>query len=497
MTEGRRYVALVLLVTALTQVLWMTVVPPFRGSDEFDHAFRAAGVASGQWRAEERADDGRGILVQVPPDLVEAAEGECTALPYTGYDDCHGAGDPGADLVLVGSGAGRYNPLFYWVMGSAAQSFEGTSALYAMRAVAGLLCLLLVGSAAWAASVRDGRWSRATLLFAMPPVMVFSMSIAAPNGIEMAAALALWSALLGFDRQGDPRVQRGLLAVASVGASVLVTVRLLGPVFALMVLLTVWVLQPGMVRRAYALYRRFLLGCLGVVLASVAGAVYWSLSVRATTPGPQSTGASEWLWSSLVAWPLQSIAAFPYRNQHGPLWVYPAVLLIFLALVVVAVRRGEARGRLVVVLAVLMSMALPVALSLATVSGFGLIWQGRYGLPYAVGIVLLAGAVLDRAGLPPAHVVRREQVLVVTSAVVLAVASAACLLKVLADELNRDVSMADPSWHPPGQALIWVVCAVVGAASIAAVLPGWRLAANASRRDSGQMESQTRGRGDD
>src|SRR4051812_17846045 len=48
--NGWRVAALVLLATLLAQAAWILAVPPFRGMDEFDHAFRAAGVASGQWR---------------------------------------------------------------------------------------------------------------------------------------------------------------------------------------------------------------------------------------------------------------------------------------------------------------------------------------------------------------------------------------------------------------------------------------------------------------
>jgi hypothetical protein len=48
--SARRFGLLVLVGFLLAQAVWILTVPPFRGIDEFDHSFRAAGVASGPWR---------------------------------------------------------------------------------------------------------------------------------------------------------------------------------------------------------------------------------------------------------------------------------------------------------------------------------------------------------------------------------------------------------------------------------------------------------------
>lgn len=45
----RRFAFLVFLGALLMQAAWIVAVPPFRGSDEFDHAYRAASVADGAW----------------------------------------------------------------------------------------------------------------------------------------------------------------------------------------------------------------------------------------------------------------------------------------------------------------------------------------------------------------------------------------------------------------------------------------------------------------
>src|SRR4051794_25121755 len=80
---------LVVLGTFLIQSAWSLALPPFRGTDEFDHAFRAASVADGQWVSHWGvAHDGRGVLVRAPRSLVVAASPVCRSYEYTGPDNC-------------------------------------------------------------------------------------------------------------------------------------------------------------------------------------------------------------------------------------------------------------------------------------------------------------------------------------------------------------------------------------------------------------------------
>ncbi len=47
--------------------VWVLVMPPFAGSDEFDHAYRAAAAARGQWAIDPvAATRGTGAFVTVP-----------------------------------------------------------------------------------------------------------------------------------------------------------------------------------------------------------------------------------------------------------------------------------------------------------------------------------------------------------------------------------------------------------------------------------------------
>lgn len=457
----------------LLQVAWIITIPPFRGIDEIDHAYRAAAVADGEWVAGQWAADGRGWLVEVPVSLVAAAKPQCEELAYYGPDNCVPVATTSDGHVLIASSAAPYHPAFYWVIGTVASPFDGTSALYAMRIAAALMCLLFLGLAVWAIGRLPSRWPTAALLLAASPVLVYSTTVAAPNGLEMSAGFSLWCSLLAFaepDLQaGDRVISRRLLGVAIASAIVLGTLRLVGPLFIVLVVCSLAALQwhalwAG-IRRNLGL---FWVG-VGLIGASVAAFAWWTFgpyaldSSEAGREGPTTLDLG-----NLVLWPLQSIAAFPYRDQMGALIVYPVVGALVVGLVIVAVRAGTRHEGYVLLASVLIAVTLPVALSLLTLKSTGVIWQGRYGLPYAVGFVLIGGVIMGRHFSRPTL----PWSLIIPALLGYAVAIVACLLKVLDAEMRDNAASAsDPAWQEPGAVLL---SALVGlaVALFAAALSG-------------------------
>ncbi len=446
----------------LLQAAWILTVPPFRGSDEFDHAFRAAAVARGQWVAGDVAEDGRGQLVAVPASIVEAARAQCESRDYTGPDNCSPVSELPGGEVEIASAASSYHPAFYWVVGTAALPFDGAGALYAMRIVTALLSLMFVALAAWAVAKLPGRWPMAGLVLAVTPVFLYSTTVAAPNGVEMSAGLALWGTLLALIDGRDKRTETRLLWGAILCAVVLGTLRLLGPMFILMIVVTVASLDWGAVRDVVSRQRRSVLAGCALVAMSVAGQALWmydSVVSEVTSEGTENPATFNGV--NVIVWPLQTIAAFPLRNQAGAPVIYPVVLILVGALLAAAWRRGSVRARLVTLVALAVTLVFPYVFTLATLDSIGNIWQGRYVLPYAVGFLLLAGYALGslRTGAGPTPRV------VVPAAASYAVAVAACLIKVRNDELEDNLaSIQDAAWHAPSPfvlaTLVGVACAL-------------------------------------
>ena len=218
----------------LLQLAWIISTPPFRGIDEFDHAFRAASVARGQWVANDPAKNGRGDLIRVPADLVNAASPQCEKLKYPGPDNCNAVRVFSDGTVSVASAASRYNPWFYWVVGTPARMATAADSLQVMRLAAAVLCGAFIGLSAWCISRwRAPNWGGPALLLSLTPVLVYSSVLPAPNGLEMVAGLSLWCALLGLREVPVESQAKPMLLAAMPGTLVLGTVRYLGPAFLL------------------------------------------------------------------------------------------------------------------------------------------------------------------------------------------------------------------------------------------------------------------------
>lgn len=451
---------LVLVGVLLLQMAWIITMPPFRAIDEFDHAFRAAAVAGGEWVAGEAAEDGRGRLVTVPGSLVDAAHAQCADLEYTGPDNCSAVEQVDDSHVLVSSAAASYHPAYYWVVGTTARPFDGANALYAMRVASALLCLLFVAVSAWALSKLPSRWPLAALVLAMPPVFLYSTAMAAPNGPEMVAGLALWATLLALVHGQRPASESRLLWAAVGSALVLATLRVLGPVFVLLIVVSVAVFAP---RQLVAIVRRHPRAvCAGTILtaATAIGQALWMYqAVEVAVNAEVSEGPRSFNPSSLILWPLQSIAAFPLRGDQGATVVYPIFLALVAIIVTLALRRTTRRLRWAIVVTLVASQLLPLVFTLTTLGSIGSIWQGRYGLPYSVGFVLFAGYAL---GLRHQRAIPAR--VVAPGVVLYGVGFAACLIKIRNGEASRSVSFDDPAWHTPPVALL--VCLTAAACAM-------------------------------
>lgn len=392
----------------LLQLGWVVAVPPFRGMDEWDHAYRAAAVADGQWRAvPESATRGTGALLDVPNDVVDAARAECERLSYTGPEECVGT-DREDGTARVASGAGRYHPFFYAVTGYLTLPFDGVARLWAMRGVAalaclGVLCLALGAVRRWASG--PGTW--VAVATCLTPTVIYSSTVMAPNGLEMMAGLAVWAALIGLGVAVDERDDTYYLGVLAVAGPVLVSVRSLGPFWMVLIVATSLLALPvPRARLSTLLVRPLAVVAMGLVVAATVTSGWWVLSQRSlevghgdgtvlSVPERLSRAAGE-----LPVWLLQAIGAFPYRDQPAPTWVYACWLLVGGAVLVAGLSRGWARLRWAILLGLFVSALVPYVVTFLTINSYGTAWQGRYGLPFALGLFLLAGLGRDTATTP-------------------------------------------------------------------------------------------------
>jgi hypothetical protein len=142
----------------------------------------------------------------------------------------------------------------------------------------------------------------------------------------------------------------------------------------------------------------------GVAGLGLAGAAFWVLMARSFSsflgiPQPDLTAidAARQSWGKLPLRLEDLVGRFGWLDVSLPraftlTWGVAVVLLLLAGLCF-----GRARQRVALVAACVIVLAMPIAAEAYRASRYGFFWQGRYSLPFAVGVPLLAAlAVANR-----------------------------------------------------------------------------------------------------
>ena len=472
---------------------WLVAVPvlllafvsalltPLMGlSDEPAHAIHAVGVVHGTLAGDDevRTDPTSGwtrteTAVPVPSAYADLPDlPTCFAFEPTVAADCAPAVDDAAGrTVTAASTVGTYAPWWYAVVGWPSRVLDPAPALYAMRALAALVFGALVAVAAvslWRVGAR--RWGTVGLLLALPPAAIHLAGGINPSGTEIAAAVALWAASveLVLGTRSRAAVARWVVA-----GSVVALVRALGPAITVGIPVLValaFVGRPDVPWRTRPVRRGT-----AVVAAAAAVGLAWSawrgtLSAFSGFPQPGATGLTA-IRRSLALIPerlVEMVGVLGWADVTLPKVLVAGWLLAIVGLVGVALWAGDARVRSWLVALGLVVLLLPIAADLRSAPEIGFVWQGRYTLPIAAGLPLLAGAVLDRW--PPAAD-RRARGMATVVTVLLAVGHVVALVAVgrrFGTGIDASVvtAVTDASWQPPLPIGALVVVGVVAAVAL-------------------------------
>lgn len=389
------------------------LVPLMALPDEPAHAGHAAAVVRGHLVGEDRVvvDSQSGFTRTETIAPVPRAYADLDALPVCfafrpevtadcapPVADTPGPETPGASTV------GTYAPPWYALVGWPTLVFEPWGALLAARVLGAVLFSLLMGMAAASAwRVGASRWGLVGLLLAMPPVAVHLAGGINPSGTEIGAAVALWAASAELLLAPRHRAAVGRWVVAAV---LLAVARPLGPVLVVGVTLaTALVLDRSQGRlpdvAGDTRVRRAVAGVVVVVVAALA----WSLArgtLAAFSGFPEpGLGALGTLRRSIGLVPerlTEMVGVLGWADVTLPRVLVAAWLAAVVVLLVVAMRRADRRARAWLAVLAGIVLLLPIVADLRSAATIGFVWQGRYTLPVAVGLPVLAGILLDRAG---------------------------------------------------------------------------------------------------
>jgi hypothetical protein len=456
--------------------LWSLASPVFSVADEPGHVVRAAAVVRGQLGGRDStAFVDHQVRTEVRVPLIFAT---ATSLPacYIGRTgESAGCAPPFAGPKAPGpvlTQVGRYPPTYYALVGLPGRWWPSVAGVHSMRLLSAALAAALLASAF--TSLRDIESGSAVLLgvaAAVTPMVVFLAGSVNPSALELAAAVGLWTAATGLLLGHREGTAGRFAARAAVAGSALLLSRQLGPVMAGLILVVMAVVAgPERLRLAAARHEvRRAAVVLGVVaLASVAWILgRHTLSGVGGTPPPTALSLKAVVQMSFGQTPrnlLQMIGSFGWTDTAAPtltylLWFGCLGFLTFAALAVAG--RREAAG---LALLVALVVALPVALESSRAREIGFVWLGRYTLPLAAGLPILAA----RLGAPVLRAAGRRLTPLFVAA--LAVAHLLAFVWALKRYTHGFGFGAPDPWAPPGSTPVLILVFAVASAAY-----GWWL----------------------
>jgi Predicted membrane protein (DUF2142) len=487
------------LIVALLGALWALSSPPTAAPDEEAHVIRAAAVVRGEFvgrrltsaqvdelfvRYGFGGDEGAGNLTPyrsvTVPEIYDRPNWGCFVDHPNRTAACLDFSGPQRDASVV-THVASYPPEYYaWVGLFARPGSAGPRAVYVMRLASLVLAAALVASAAASLGRLGGApVVKLGLLVALTPMLLFLAGSVNPNGLEVAAGLALWvsGAVLVAEARASPdrQVDRRLVARVGVAASALVLSRQSGPLWSGLILLILAGLagKHGMrgLRSSHALW-----AWAAVLTACLIAQMAWIVRLDALdkhqllgAPTHESTGelVRTAVGDSFVFY-REMIGAFGWDNVPAPAFTPLVWTSVLGGLTALAVAFGRRREVVVLLVVGLLTAVLPVVYFVAQ-SGYAP-WLGRYGLPIAFGVPVLAGLALrDLAIRRP----RRAAVILAGGALVVGhvLAYAQNLRRYTVGANGTLWFWTNPSWSPPVPPLVLLLGAIVATV----VWAGWLL----------------------
>ena len=435
--------------------------------DEAQHMAWAAAVSDGQIAPHRNLEEvfwGRDLVlvvakVQIPKEIARLdTEVACFAQQPDKSARCYEPINHSTRTVASSTEMGSYNPAYYLIVGWPVHVLPGLHGLYAMRIISALICSLLLALAAVLA-LRIGRIAFSGVLVAATPMALFLAGSVNPNGPEAAGGLLAFTALSALALDPQPALVRSRFRLFALGAAVVTVVRPAGlEWFAVFVVMAVLLLglRPvlGLVRD-----RRCRLP-LGGLLLSLLYAAAWDLTRGGLNSLPVEGGNGYTVQRSLADSVNEMPGAFKAMigtlgwNDTAAPFATEAAWIALLGCLLLGAGLLATRRQLLVLAAWLADIVLmPMVANALTAKGLLNLWEGRYGLWFAVGLPIYAAILIaTRIDSLPEAVARVEDRLMTVfyAAVVLAhLAMYWLLVRRYGMGLRVSVLAHHFAWEPP------------------------------------------------
>lgn len=399
----RRHLPVLLVASGFVALLaaWVVATPPFDAPDEASHYLRALSLANGTLVDRKVPYVNAGLT----PSQLAWASGGTTAvlvpprLAPPGINCLRGRPDIGPGDCSEATEVGDYQPLPYLLPAAGiAISPDFTTALWLGRlasALQSLAFLLLALVLIWSGSAL----SLAGLLAAVTPLVLFAGSIINPNGLQIAAGLALTCAVLRASRS-VLRTPRWVWVALAISQFVTLVAWQLGPVFvAADLVLALGLLGRTGLRQLRRVEARSRLAVTVSLLAGLCAYVIYGAAAGAShvRAGVSPVGRS--LHDGITQLPgllESSVGVFGSLTVTLPTVIQLAWGAAILLLAVAALWVSRRWGRVLLVTVVLAALVFPVLFYAWVYRFTGFLLQARYVIPMLALVPLVAGELLVR-----------------------------------------------------------------------------------------------------
>jgi hypothetical protein len=375
---------------------WAFAAPYNGPPDEEQHAMRAAAVMHGELI-------GPPTNFQVVPNSLYRPF--CFSQLVNTPANC--VAEPGGDQTMAPHyiSEAKFNPVYYAVTGWPIGIWPSWRGIMLARLLTGAIMAALLACALVAAV----RWTRhralvAGLVVAATPMIASLGGSINPNGVEIAAAVALFAALISVIHEQRQGINRAAVALAGVSASVLVTPRFSGVLW-LAVIFGAMLIPSSWARlRELARSRTVRRWSAVIVLATIASGVWTMVANTAGTGNVKGTSTASQIIKTAVLdmWPNvinQMVGVMGWAETLMPRLIYVAWFMAAGLLLLGALVMGKRVDRWRMLALGLGTFVPFLAVEVLLVNQIGWFNQGRYFLPGAVGLPLLGAHILARRGI--------------------------------------------------------------------------------------------------
>jgi Predicted membrane protein (DUF2142) len=486
-------------------VAWAFETPLLAGTDEPSHAIRAEAIVRGQLVGDSLLRIG-GIpiasYVRVPEAFRHSNRSDCFELHPNRTPACAPAFRGGQRRVRAITNQYRSPPAYYAVVGVPTLLLPSAAGVYVMRILGALACAALLASALLSARrLRHGGIVVVAVLAAMTPEAFHLGGLVNANGLEIAAAVCVWSTVAAIVLGPSEPTPR-LITRVGVAVVVLILARGLSPLFAVAAVVAVVALGQrdrllSVLRRADTL--RWLLASVVAGVVAAAWLLYIKFQYPLNRPGSGLVHAIDqtprYLREAVGVFSFRSAGVFSQQDIGLPGIVYVAWALAIGVLVVVALAVSSRRQAAVLLAITAAGFALPVLVEGLSIPPIGVPWVGRHGLPLLAGIPIVAATVVTMnrrpSGPPRARRIGIAVLVLVTVGQVVAFGAAVQRWAVGgAGSANPIRFLFDPVWSPPVPSALLLVVFLAGLGGLTAV------AGDSLRRDPALTSAPPRDLGD-